>query len=71
LKVEIDIIASIGASPTERALILAIIYVEIFKTGVVGTLIDNFQYHNQFLRMRVTNCPSIFVDQCQFNDPEN
>jgi len=35
LKVETDNIASIAASPTGRAVILVIMYVEIFKTGVI------------------------------------
>jgi hypothetical protein len=34
------------------------------------TLSDNFQYLNQFLRMRLTNWPSIFVDQGQFSVPD-
>ena len=34
------------------------------------TLTDNFQYQSQFLRMRVTNRPTIFVDQDQFGDPD-
>ena len=33
-------------------------------------LTDNFQYQSQFLRMRVTNWPNIFVDQGQFSDPD-
>jgi hypothetical protein len=35
LKVETDIIASIAASLTGRAMILVIMYVEIFRTGVI------------------------------------
>jgi hypothetical protein len=35
LKVETDIIASATARPTGRAVILMIMYVEIFKTGVI------------------------------------
>ena len=76
LKVETDIIASIAASSTGWAVILVIMYVEIFKTGVivfigdVVTLTDNFQYQSQFLYMPVTNWPNIFVDQCQFSDPD-
>jgi hypothetical protein len=35
LKVETDIIASISASLTGRAVILVIMYVEIFRTGVI------------------------------------
>jgi hypothetical protein len=34
------------------------------------TLTDNFQYQSQFLRMRVTNWHTIFVDQGQFGDPD-
>ena len=48
LKVETDII--------RRAEILVIMYVEIYKTGIIifigdVTLTDNFQYQNQFLHM--------------------
>ena len=35
LKVRTDIIASIAASPTERAVIPVIMYVKIFKTGII------------------------------------
>jgi hypothetical protein len=35
LKVETDIITSITTSPTGRAVILVIMYVKIFKTGVI------------------------------------
>jgi len=35
LKVETHIIASIAASPTGRAVILVIMYVEILKTGII------------------------------------
>jgi hypothetical protein len=35
LKVETDIIASISVSLTGRAVILVIMYVEIFRTGVI------------------------------------
>jgi hypothetical protein len=54
LKVEIDIIASITASPMGWAVIM---YLKIFKSGVIVfisdtvTLTDNFQYQSQFLRM--------------------
>ena len=73
LKVETDIITSITTSPTGRAVILVIMYVKIFKTGVIVfnndvfevTLTDNFQYQSEFLRMRV-----IFVDQGQLSDPD-
>ena len=34
------------------------------------TLTDNFQYQSQFLSVRVTNWPNIFVDQGQFSDPD-
>jgi len=57
LKVEIDIIAIIAESPTGRAVIQVIMYLEIFKSGVIVfisdtvTLTDNFQYQSQFLRM--------------------
>ena len=75
LKISTYIITSIAASPTGRAMILVIKYVEIFKTGVIVfvgdiTLTDNFQYQSQFLHMRVTNWPNIFVDQSQFSDPD-
>jgi hypothetical protein len=40
LKVETDIIASIAASSTGQAVILVIMYVEIFKTGVVVFISD-------------------------------
>ena len=33
-------------------------------------LTDNFQYQSQFLRMRVTNWPNIFVNQGQFSDTD-
>jgi hypothetical protein len=67
LKVETDII--------RRAEILVIMYVEIYKTGIIifigdVTLTDNFQYQNQFLHMWVTNQPNIFVDQGQFSDTD-
>jgi len=57
LKVETDINASIAASLTGQA---GIMYVEIFKTGVIVfigdvTRTDNFQYQSQFLCMRVMN----------------
>ena len=57
LKVETDIIASIAASLTGRAVMM---YVEIFKTDVIVfigdiTRTDNFQYQNQFWCMRVTS----------------
>ena len=57
LKVETDIIANITVSPREQAVIM---YVEIFKTGVIVfiddvTRTDHFQYQSQFLCMRVTN----------------
>jgi hypothetical protein len=50
-------------------------YVKIFKTDVIVfigdvTLTNTFQYQSQFLRMRVMNWPNIFVDQCQFRDPD-
>jgi hypothetical protein len=40
LKVETDIITSITASPTGWAMILVIMYVEIFKTGVIVFICD-------------------------------
>jgi hypothetical protein len=64
LKVETDIIASITTSPTGLAGILVIMYVEIFN------IFFNFQYQSQFLRMRVTNWPNIFVDQGHFSDSD-
>ena len=45
-------------------------YVEIFKTVFDVTLTNNFQYQGQFLCMRVTNWPNIFMDQGQFSDPD-
>jgi hypothetical protein len=43
LKVETDIIVSIAASLTGRAVILVIMYVEIFKTGIhKQTIKDTF-----------------------------
>ena len=60
MKVETDIIASISASLTGRAVIQA------FDV----TLTDHFQYRSQFLHMRVTNRPNIFVDQGQISDPD-
>jgi hypothetical protein len=51
LKVETDIIASIAASPTGRAVVLMIIYVEIFKTDIIVFICDVTQTDNfQFLR---------------------
>ena len=52
-----------------------------FKTGIIIVigdvkmcldipLTDNFQYQSQFLHVRVTNWPNIFVDQGQFSDPD-
>ena len=57
LKVETDIIVSIAACPTERAVILVITYVKTFKIGVIVfnrrsqnvfdiTMTDNFQYQS-------------------------
>ena len=40
LKVETDIIASIEASLTGRAVILVIMYVEIFKIGIIVFICD-------------------------------
>ena len=62
LTIETDIIASIAASPTGRAVIMS---VESFRNYVIVfigdqnvfdvTLTDNFQHQNQFLHIRVTN----------------
>jgi hypothetical protein len=60
--------------------ILVIMYVKIFKTGIIVFISDvkmclmsHWQiifYISQFLHMWVTNWPNIFVDQCQFSDPD-
>ena len=54
----IEFIVSIAASQIGGAVILVIMYVEIFKTSVIVfisdikmCLTDNFQYQSQFLRM--------------------
>jgi len=56
LKVNTDIITSIAASPTGRAVILVLMYVEIFKTVIIDfigdvkmclkSLTDHFQYQS-------------------------
>jgi hypothetical protein len=71
LKVETDIISSIAASPIGWAMILLIIYVKIFKTGVIVFISDVkicLSSHlpiifkiSQFLRMRVTNRAIFFL----------
>jgi hypothetical protein len=79
LKVKTDIIASITVSPIERAVILVIMDVEIFKTSFIVFISEVKMCSNitvwpiifnisQFLHMRVTNGPYIFVDQGQFSD---
>ena len=70
LKVETDIIASITASQTGRAVKLVIMYVNIFKTGIIVFISDFIFNISQFLHMRVTDWPNIFVDQGQFSDPD-
>ena len=78
LKVETDIITSITASLTGLAVLLVIMYVEIFKTGVIVfivdvTLTDNFQYQSHLFHMQVTKWPNIFVDQgpsAEFSDKD-
>ena len=55
LKVETDIIASITASQTGRAVKLVIMYVNIFKTGFIVFISDFIFNISQFLRMRVTD----------------
>ena len=44
MKVETDIIAIITASLIERAVILMIMYVEVFKTGVIVFIGDFKMY---------------------------
>ena len=78
--VETDTIASIAASPIGPAVILVIMYYEIFKTGdiiFIGDLKTCLTSHwpiifniSQFLRMRVKTWPNIFVDQGQFSEPD-
>ena len=61
LKVETDIITSIAASPTGWAVKLVIMYVAIFKTGVIVFIGE--------VKMSLwTNL--IFVDKGQFSDPD-
>ena len=55
LKVETDIIASITASQTGRAVKLVIMYVNIFKTGIIVFISDFIFNISQFLHMRVTD----------------
>ena len=43
LKVETDIVASIAASPTRRPVILVIMYVDFFKTGVIVFIGDVYR----------------------------
>ena len=71
LKVETDIITSIVASPKGQTVILVIMYVEIFKTGIIvyiGDVKMCLTSHyliifniSQFLHMRVTNRPNILL----------
>ena len=78
--VETDTIASIAASPIGPAVILVIMYYELFKTGdiiFIGDLKTCLTSHwpiifniSQFLRMRVKTWPNIFVDQGQFSEPD-
>jgi hypothetical protein len=57
-----------------------LMFIEIFKTGIIDfigdvkmcltshwSIIFNI---SQFLRMRGTDWPNIFVDQAQFSDPD-
>ena len=79
LKVETDIITTIAAMSMScdtsdnvcRDLQNWRYYFYRWRQNVFDvTLTDNFQYQSQFLRMQVTNWPNIFVDQCQFSDPD-
>ena len=69
-----DIITNISASPTGRTRIFVKMSVEAFRTEVIvfiGDVIMCFTSDWPInLRMRVTNWLNIFVDYCQFSDPD-
>ena len=77
MKVETDIFS---ASLTGLTVMLVIMYVQIFKTNVIVFICDIkicLTSHcpiifniSQFLLIRVTTWPNIFVDQGQFSDPD-
>jgi len=54
LKVEIDIIASIAASPKGQAVIVVIMYVETFKTDVIVFIDDALGYLTSHLPIIVS-----------------
>jgi len=82
LKVETDIIVSIAGSKPDRTSCdtsdnvcrdlqnYRYCFFRWRKNVFDVTLTDNFQNQSQFLHMRVTNWPTIFVDQGQFSDPD-
>ena len=74
LTVETDIIISIAASQTGRDVILVIMYVKIFETGVIVFI---GEVKCVFFKIRVSSCACklrthliFFVDQGQFSDPD-
>jgi hypothetical protein len=74
LKVEIDIITNISASPIERVGIFVIMSVKAFRTDIIvfiGDIIMCFTSDWPIkLCMQVTNWRNILMDQDQFSDPD-
>ena len=72
LKVETDVIANISASPMGRARIFVTMSVEVFRNDFIVFISDIMMCFTSDwlmnLRMRVTNLPSIFVDQGLISD---
>jgi hypothetical protein len=73
LKILTYIITSITVCPVRLAAILVIMSVLNFKTNVILQYAQRFFIFNisQFMTMRVTNWPNIFVDQGQFSDSDS
>ena len=67
MEIETDIIMSIEASPIRRAVILVVMYVLVFTTGIIVfisnishafgiTLTNYFQYQSQFIDTNNITC---------------